>query len=467
MALGAAMLVPFCVDLLGGEGDPATFGASAFLTATTGVCLTIACAPTKTAGLTLQQVFLLTSLTWLLLPLFGALPFMLGAPGASFTDAYFEAMSGLTTTGSTVFTDLSGLPMGTNLWRGLLQWFGGIGIVVVALAFLPSLKIGGMQIFRSEAFDTFGKILPRAAEIAASVAWIYVGLTIACWLCYAWAGMGPFDAVMHALTTVSTGGFSNSDASMGRFEPQVEYVATVFMLLASLPFVRYIQLMSGAGGAFLSDSQVRAYLGLITIVVGVLALYVGLTSVTPVEQAVREALFNSVSIISGTGYASTDYQLWGPFAVAVFFLIGLVGGCAGSTSCSVKIFRYELLAAALNTRIRQVHNPSGIFTPRYEGRPIPDDVLNSVIAFFMLFLSSLAVTAILLTLIGLDTVTAISGAASALGNIGPGLGPIIGPAGSFAPLPDSAKWVLAAAMYLGRLELMSVFVLFTRAFWVR
>ena len=466
-ALGAAMVVPFLADVIEGRGDPGTFGTSAFLTVLTGVALMLACASSRTSALSLQQTFLLTTLTWLLLPVFGALPFWIGAANASYTDAFFEAMSGLTTTGATVFTGLSDLPAGTLLWRALLQWFGGIGIIVVALAFLPSLKVGGMQIFRSEGFDTFGKILPRAAEIATTVSWIYLVVTGVCALAYTRAGMNGFDALLHALTTVSTGGCSRYDASMGQFSGAVQYVAIVFMIIASLPFVRYVALVTGDLRPLFRDSQVRSYLVVIAVSVGVLTVYVQTTTFSDFEEAFRSVLFNIVSIISGTGYASADYQLRGPFAVAIFFLLGLIGGCAGSTACSVKIFRYELLIATLAARIREVHAPAGVFTPRYEGRPIAEDVMNSVMAFFMLFLSSLAVIAVILAFLGLDPVTAISGATSALANIGPGRGPEIGPAGNFGGLPDSAKWVLAMAMLLGRLELMSVFVLFTAAFWRR
>ncbi len=465
VVLGAAMMLPFLADVIDGQGHGDTFGLAALVTTLTGTAVTMACANGRGSGLTLQQTFILTTGTWFVLPVFGAIPFWIGAPHVSYTDAFFEAMSGLTTTGATVFTELSTLPAGTLLWRALLQWFGGVGIIVVALAFLPSLKVGGMQIFRSEGFDTFGKILPRAAEIAASVSWIYVGLTLACTLCYTWAGMGGFDALLHALTTVSTGGFSSYDASIGQFGGAVEYVGVVFMIIASLPFVRYVQLAAGSAEPLLTDSQIRSYAIAIAAIATVMILYVQATTVLGVEETFRKVLFNTVSIMSGTGYASVDYQLWGTFAVAIFFLIGMIGGCAGSTACSVKIFRYELLFASLHAQIRRIHSPSGVFTTRYEGRAVSDDIINSVMAFFVLFLASLAIISIILSMMGLDTITAVSGAASALANVGPGLGPEIGPAGNYSSLPDAAKWVLAMAMLLGRLELMSVFVLFTVGFW--
>lgn len=466
-ALGVTMLLPLLADLIEGRGHYWTFAVSALVTFLIGGAMALACMSGREPGLTLQQIFLLTTGTWVVLPLFGALPFWIGEPEASFTDAFFEAMSGFTTTGATVFVDLQELPAGTLLWRGLMQWFGGVGMIVVALAFLPALRVGGMQIFRSEAFDTGGKILPRAGEIAVSISVIYLGLTVACMLAYSWTGMELLDAMVHAMTTLATGGMANHDASFGAYRGAAEYVGAAFMIIASLPFVLYVYMLRGALTPLLRDAQVRGFIALLGLVVAMLTAWQFWKLETPVEPAFRAALFNSVSIVSGTGYASTDYQLWGSFSVAVFFLIGLVGGCAGSTCCSVKIFRYQLLFAAIRVQIRRLQSPRGLFALRYDGKPVGDDVINSVMAFFVLFYLSLAVLSTLLSLMGLDPVTAISGAASALANIGPGLGDIIGPAGNFATLTPAVKWVLAIAMLIGRLELMSVFVLFTLAFWRR
>ena len=466
LALGAAMVLPAALDLAdGARGDAAAFGISALATIMVGALSVMACSDNRSQGLTIRQTFLLTVGCWLSLPVFGALPFWLSPQSVSYTDAFFEAMSGLTTTGATIYPDLDILSRGTHLWRGLMQWMGGVGIIVFALAFLPMLKVGGMQLFRSEAFDTFGKILPRAAEIAGSISSIYLSLTLLCAIVYGWAGMDIFDAVVHAMTTVSTGGFSSENASFGAFGPAAEYVAVVFMLLASLPFVRYVQLIAGSAQPLFRDSQIRAFLGVVLIAVLVLTAWQMLAIDRGGELSFRKALFNATSIMTGTGYASDDYNAWGSFSVTTFFIIGLVGGCAGSTCCSVKIFRYQLLASALVTQVRQLHHPAGVFRPRYEGRPVDREVMSSVMAFFVMFVITLAGITAILGLMGLDTVTALSGAATALANVGPGLGPIIGPAGNFSSLPDQAKWVLALAMLLGRLELLSVYVLFTAAFW--
>ena len=464
-ALGVTMLIPMGVDILYANGHWQVFLESAIITILLGGLVALATANRSTKGISIQQIFLLTTSVWLALPIFGALPFIFGEPDARVVDAFFEAMSGLTTTGSTVFSGLDDLPEGILLWRSMLQWFGGIGIIVVAMVFLPELRIGGMQIFKSEAFDTMGKILPRAAQISARISTIYLGLTLACFLTYVAVGLPGFMALNHALTTMSTGGFSTHDASFGEYQGAPEYVASVFMILASLPFVRYVQLIAGSSRPILSDSQVRAYLTTIAILVFLLALYRVLANGDHYEHAVREALFNVTSIISGTGYASVDYQLWGPFPIVLFFFIGLVGGCAGSTACSVKIFRYQLLFGAIRAQIAKIHSPHGMFTIRYDGRPVSEEVISSVMAFFVMFIVTIGVLAVLLGATGLDFVTSVSGAATAIANIGPGLGDVIGPAGNFGALNDPAKWLLAAGMLIGRLELLVVFTILTAKFW--
>jgi len=465
MALGLAMVFPLVVDVAEGRGHWPVFAESAILTTLVGGLVSLACRNGVRDSLTVQETFLLTTGVWVILPLFGALPFMMGATEARAVDAIFEAMSGLTTTGSTVLSGLDTLPKGLLLWRGILQWMGGIGIIVVAMVFLPELRIGGMQIFRSEAFDTMGKILPRATQIASSISTIYVGLTLVCVLAYLATGMNAFDATVHALTTVSTGGFANYDASFGAFSGSAEWVATVFMILAALPFVRYVQLLNGNHRALFRDSQARAFLwtiGLLSVVTAMVLL-----TIFPhhPEQALREAAFNITSIMSGTGYASVDYMTWGPFLIALFFFIGLIGGCAGSTACSIKIFRYQILFASVRAQLGRIHSPHAVFTPRFEGRSISDDILNSVMTFFVFFIVTLGVVAVALGLTGLDFITSVSGAATALANVGPGLGDIIGPAGNFAPLNDTAKWILTIAMLVGRLELMAVYVMLTLSFW--
>ncbi len=464
-ALGVSMLIPMFVDLAHGDSHAGTFLESALITFLIGGLTAVASSNSVAGGMSLQQIFLMTTGVWVVLPFFGALPFMWGAPGASFTDAYFEAMSGLTTTGSTVFSGLEALPSGLLVWRSMLQWFGGIGIIVVAMAFLPELRVGGMQIFRSEGFDTDGKVLPRAAEIASRISVIYLVLTVACAMAYLIAGMPLFEAANHAMTTIATGGFSTRDGSFGTFRGAPEYVAAIFMMLASLPFVRYVQILAGSSAALLRDSQVRAFLTTLLTIIVLIALHRILAQDTPARVALREALFNITSIMTGTGYASANYQLWGTFPVTVFFLVGLIGGCAGSTSCSVKVFRYQILLRAVTNQIRRIQSPHGVYQLKYAGRRLSEDVLSSVMVFLTMFLVTFGVVAVLLSATGLDLVTAVSGAATALANVGPGLGATIGPNGNFAGLSGAAKWILLSAMLVGRLELMVVFVLFTSRFW--
>ncbi|MFK7752054.1 MAG: TrkH family potassium uptake protein [Sedimentitalea sp.] len=462
--LGATMVLPMLVALAEGEGNWTTFLSSSVITVLTGGLIAISCSNGVQQGLTIQQTFLLTTGVWLALPIFGALPFVLGATELSFTDAFFESMSGLTTTGATVISGLDELPRGLLLWRGVLQWLGGIGIIVVAMVFLPELKVGGMQIFRSEGFDTFGKILPRATEISSRISVIYVSLTMACALFYVANGMDAFDGTVHAMTTVATGGFANYDASFAQFGAGVEYTAVVFMMLAALPFVRFVQLTAGSARPLFYDSQIRTFFATAVGLVLLLTLWQWSTTAAS-EESFRKTLFNTVSLLTGTGYASADYTLWGPFPITLLFFVGLIGGCAGSTACSIKVFRYQLLFASIRVQLRRIRSPNGIFTPRYEGRPVSADVLSSVMSFFVFFTVTLGLLAWGLALTGLDLTTSVSGAAAALANIGPGLGDTIGPAGNYGALNDTAKWMLSAGMLIGRLELLAVYAILTIQFW--
>jgi trk system potassium uptake protein TrkH len=463
--LGSTMLVPVALDLLNGHENGKDFLQCSVLSMAVGGLLAITCAGASREYLSRQQIFLMTTGVWAILPVFGALPFWIGTTAVPFVDAYFEAMSGMTTTGSTVLVGLEHLPQGLLLWRSMLQWFGGIGIIVVAMVFLPELRVGGMQIFRSEAFETEGKVLPRAAQIAAQISWIYLAITLAAIACYMALGMSTFDAVNHSLTTVSTGGFSTYDVSFGAFQGPAEYAASVFMVLACLPFVRYVQLVRGSPRPLLRDTQVHAFLGTIAVLVAMIMAYRIIVNGESLEPTLREGLFNVTSIISGTGYASVDYQLWGAFPAVMFFFIGLIGGCAGSTVCSVKIFRYQLLFASLKAQIRRIHSPNGLFVPRFKGKIVPEEVMSSVMSFFVLFILSLGLLAVALGMTGLDFVTSVSGAATAIANVGPGLGGQIGPAGNFKELNETAKWLLSFGMLLGRLELLTVLVILTPTFW--
>ena len=336
----------------------------------------------------------------------------------------------------------------------------------MAVGVLPMLQIGGMQLFRTESSDRSDKVLPRMAQIAAGIGLTYLGLTLVCALLLAAVGMTGFDAVAHAMTTIATGGFSTSDASVGAFaNPAAEVIITVFMLCGALPFVLYLQAVRGDPGAVARNNQVRAFITIVACVVVAMTVWRVLTAGVPVFEALRSVAFNVVSIITGTGYATANYDGWGNFAIAVFFFIMFIGGCAGSTTCGIKVFRFQVLYVTAKAQIHRLIQPHGVFVPHFSQRPIDHEVASSVMSFFFLFAATYAVLALLLGALGLDFVTAVSGAATAICNVGPALGPIIGPSGTFAPLPDAAKWVLSAGMLLGRLELFTVLVLLTPSFW--
>ncbi|NCC21197.1 MAG: TrkH family potassium uptake protein [Alphaproteobacteria bacterium] len=464
--LALSMVVPMLADLYTGNEDWKTFFFCILVTAFFGGVLMLGNAG-HTATITRRQGFLLTTLSWLTLATFAALPIWLSNLGLDFTDAFFEAMSGITTTGATVIVGLDSAPPGILLWRAILQWLGGIGIIVTALSVLPFLKVGGMQLFRTESSED-EKALPRAAALAKSIGVIYLALTIMCGTAYMVAGLDAFDAIAHAMTTIATGGFSTFDASFARYDdPWVEIVAMIFMLLGGLPFVLYFKAVNGNPGALFGDSQVRWFLSAVTLAVLLLVIYLSVVDGMPFPESIRRASFNVISIITGTGYANGDYNAWGGFAVATMFFLMVIGGCAGSTTCGIKIFRFQVLYAITDVQIKQLLHPHGVFIPHYNGRPIPKGVPVSVMSFFFMYAVCFAILAIMLSFVGLDFLTAMSGAATAISNVGPGLGEIIGPTGNYSTLPDAAKWILSAGMLLGRLELFTVLVMLSPRFWVR
>ncbi len=470
MAMGAAMMPSVVLDAVFGGESWMVFSLAASLSLLAGFMLVMANRDGGLAVLSLRQAFLLTTSVWIVLPLVGALPFVLGATHASLTDAYFEAVSGMTTTGATVFVGLGDLPRGLLLWRGVLQWLGGLGIVVVAMIFLPVMAVGGMQFFRTEGFDTLGKVMPRAFDIARSLFAVYVGLTFVCFLSYWSFGMGPFDAVVHAMTTTSTGGFSTGDGSFGRFEGGLQYVAVVFMVLASMPFIRFVQLMQGRPGPLLGDIQARAYLRWTGIAV---ALILGfrlfqdgaLSDPEPVPGLLRETLFNVVSLFSGTGFGSGDVTAWGAFPLVILILAGLVGGCTASTGCSIKVFRWLVAIECIRSQVRQIRHPRAVLRPRLGPTPLSDEVVDSVMTFFTLFILTLGLLAVGLSLTGLSFQTAITAAWTAIANVGPAYGAEVGPTGALAGFPVVAKWILVAGMLFGRLEIIAVYVLLVPRFW--
>jgi len=463
--LGLLMLIPTALDWQRGDANWMAFFEASVITSGAGALVALATRDAISRALTLRDSFLLTSGAWLVLPAFATLPFVIGAPDVSFTDAYFEAMSGMTTTGTTAFPALDGLPWGTNLWRAMLQWLGGLGIIIVALIFLPVMKVGGMQFFRSEGFDTLGKILPRAIDISNAMLRIYVGLTVLCAVVYAAAGMTAFDAIFHALTTLSTGGFSNYDASFGAYKGAPEVAAAVFMILASLPFIRFVQLSQGQVRPIWQDVQVRAYLRWVGYAIAVIVIYRMMRHEADFWPTLREVTFNVVTIFSGTGYLSEDVTQWGHLAFVLLLVVGLIGGCTSSTACSVKVFRYLILFEAVKTQIRRLHSPHRVLAVHYGGQPVEHDVVNSVIAFFSLFILSYGLLIVGLSLTGLETNTAMTAAWTAIANVGPAWGPEVSGNGAIDQFPTASKWLMIFGMYVGRLELISVYVLLLPRFW--
>lgn len=472
--LGMTMLIPMLADFFSNDTADqrnwTAFGASAVLSIFIGGGM-VAASWGQITEITVRQGFLLTATSWLALVVFAALPLRLGVLDLSYTDAFFEAMSGITTTGSTVITGLDDAPPGLLLWRSMLEWFGGVGIIIMAFAVMPALRVGGMQIFKSEAWDTSEKFVANATNYSLYLTLIYAFFTALCFLLL-WAfGMTPFDALNHAMTTVATGGFSTKDASLGAFlvnESPIDLVVCAFMIIGSLPFGIFLAaLLRGQVSRLINDSQIRFFIGTVAILTLVMVFYVyARFDVTPFT-AFRLAFFNVVSILTGTGFATTPYDTWGGFAIGFFFCIMFIGGCAGSTSCGLKIFRFQVALAAMRVYAKKLAHPNGVFVARYNGRPLDSEVFVSVLSFFFVYFAGFATLSVLLSSFGLDPLTAISSAATAVANVGPGLGPIVGPAGNFSSLPDGAKWLMSMGMLFGRLEFFTLLVILTPGFWNR
>ena len=464
LPLAVAMCLPAIADVAADNPDWQVFLTAAVFTLFVGGTLALS-SRGNIRTITPRQGFVLTTTLWLVIPAFAALPFAFADMDLSYTDAFFESMSGLTTTGSTVIRSLDVAPPGVLIWRALLQWLGGIGVIAMAIAILPLLRIGGMQLFRMESSDRSEKAMPRTTQLVAYIAFIYLAASVVCAIAYWAAGMRGFDAIAHAMTTIATGGFSTYDASIAHFEsPVIECIGVVFMLVGSLPFVLYLRALRGNARPLIRDDQVRLFLLIVIIAIFAVAYY-RYEAGAEIGTALREAAFNVVSIITGTGYATADYGAWGSFGLMMFFFLMFIGGCAGSTTCGIKIFRFQVLYATAVTQVRRLLEPHGVYLAYYNRKPIPEEVSASVMAFFFLYVLSYAVIAIALGLIGVDFLTAASGAATAISNVGPGLGPTIGPSGTFATLSDGAKWILSAGMLLGRLELFTVVVLLLPSFW--
>ncbi len=466
IVLGVFMLIPVIVQIIYNQLDSGFISAS-IITVIFGVLFFLSNLD-HDKNIDLPQAFILTTLSWLSVAIFGSLPFIFSDLNLDFTDAFFESMSGITTTGSTILTDLDNTPKAILLWRAILQWLGGIGIILMAITLMPIMNIGGMQLFKISSQDTAEKILPKSKEISVRLVFIYSSLTLICAVFYKIFGMNYFDSLTHSMTTIATGGFSNYNDSIGHFNSTlIEMNAVIFIILGSIPFISYIKYLNGDKSIFYKDAQISFFIK--TIIVSIIIIYIFLFFKNYESETflIRQVIFNVVSILTGTGYVTTNYSEWGNFSLIFFIVLMFIGGCAGSTACGLKIFRIHILYKFFVMQLKKYIYPRGIFVLKYSDNVLNEKFISSIISFVFLYIIIFFVITTLLSISGLDFVTAVSGAATSISNVGPGLGNLIGPNGNFSLLPDFSKWVLSAGMILGRLELFAIIVLFIPSFWRR
>ena len=412
-----------------------------------------------------KEAFIITVISWILLAILCAIPFIYTQLKLSVVDAIFESMSGITTTGATILNNVDDLPKGILIWRALLQWLGGIGIVVIALVILPFLRIGGMQLFHLEGDDPYDKFLPKISSVVTKIIIVYGVLTALLAILYFANGMTIFDAIAHSFTTISTGGFSTHDDSFAYFQNNsILNIAIIFMIIGSIPFLLLAQ-TTLTNYALFKDHQVRVLI-LILIIAIVLIYYFARPYVGGSNlKQISTISFNTISIISGTGYVSANFEEWGNYASVLFLLLMFIGGCAGSTTGGLKVFRFQILFKYIHLHLKKMLQPHMVLSAQFNGKKVPESTYESVMTFFFVYIITFASSALLLSFSGLEFLTCISAAASAISNVGPGLGEIIGPEGNYSSLTDYSKLVLILTMFLGRLEMLTIFVLFLPTFW--
>ena len=412
-----------------------------------------------------REGYIVVSMAWVIISLFGAIPFMLSGVTDSYTDAFFETISGFTTTGSTIFTDIEAIPKGILFWRSMTHWIGGMGIIVLSLAILPILGIGGMQLFVAEVPGvTPDKLHPRITQTAKRLWMIYVLLTFVQTILLALGGMNLFDSLCHAFATMATGGFSTKNDSIAGFSPYIQYVLILFMTIAGISFTLHYFALKGQFKKVISNEELRHYLMIITVstvlITGGLIFISGINT----EKAFRDALFHVVSIITTTGFVTSNYLLWPYFTWFLLFLLMFTGGCAGSTGGGIKIVRILLLFKNSSMELKRIVHPQAVLPVRLNGKAISQPIIFNVLAFFLIYIIIFVVGSLIMTMLGLEFESAVGAVASSLGNIGPGLG-VVGPVLNYGLLSDPAKWILAFIMLLGRLELFTVLILFSASFW--
>ena len=464
--LGISMVFPIIIQIIFDELDSSFIGAS-LITIIFGTLFFLSNLD-HDKKLSLQNAFLLTALSWLSIAVFSSLPFIFSNLNLSITDSFFESMSGITTTGSTIITDLNSSPKAILLWRALLQWLGGIGIIVMAITLMPIMNVGGMQLFKVSSSDASEKILPKTKEITLRLVLIYLILTFLCSFFYNICGMKFFDSLTHSMTTIATGGFSNYNESIGHFNNiKIEIISMIFIILGSIPFIAYIKFLSGKKNIFYTDTQIKSFIKIIFYSILILFIYLTIFNKSFPNVSLRSISFNVISILTGTGYVTQNFDNWGRFPLIYFLILMFIGGCAGSTACGIKIFRVQILYLFLKNQLKKIIYPRGVFVIKYDNNNVNEKFMASIIAFIYLYIIIFFIITAMLTLSGLDFTTSISGAATSISNVGPGLGELIGPNGNFSQLPDFSKWILSFGMILGRLELFAILVLFLPSFWIK
>ncbi len=459
------MIIPIIIDLYNNGTDWVVFVSISSFCFFVGFNISFVFKKKK-REVSVSSAFFLTLLCWVVLTFVGSLPFYLGSTDLIFIDAFFESMSGITTTGATVIQDLDNTSKAILIWRAMLQWLGGIGIIVLAIAVFPILKVGGMQLFRTEFSSKEEKVLPRTVKIASGIGLVYLILTLLCFLSLVISGMNLFDGIAHAMTIIATGGFSTKNMSIGHFNSiYIEFFTIFFMIISSLPFLLLFQLFKGKYIDFLKNSQIRFFVSIIFTLTLIITFWLQKYYEVNFIQALRIAAFSIVSVTTGSGFSTYDFSAWGSFSTIILLFFMLIGGCSGSSSCGLKIFRMQILIKNTLTLIRKIIQPRGIFIPTYNSKPISDDILTSVTGFFYLYIMIFGSLTLVLAYDGLDVVTSLSGAAAALANVGPGLSDQIGPSANYGGISSFSKLFLSLAMLIGRLELYPVIILFSPAFW--
>ncbi len=461
----AAMLIPMFYDLLYKNHDWVQFFYSSLITFFIGLILYISFRK-KNIKLGIRQAFVLTISSWLVISLFGSIPFVYSSSSLTYTDAFFESVSGITTTGSTVIYNLENLSEGILIWRSLLQWFGGIGIIVLAMAILPTLQIGGMQLLHMEHDDPYEKTIPKVNRFVLELFLLYVVLSIICGILYYFNGMSGFDSVIHSMTTISTGGFSNYNQSFGYFDSfKIELISVLFMLIGSLPFVLYLQFLHRPKKSLLSDDQIKLFFIILFFIVLLTTIWLTTNQSKELFSSFRISLFNITSILTGTGYSSSNYSDWGSFGTVIMMIIMFIGGCAGSTTGGIKIFRLQILFRGAINQIKKLTQPHAVLVMRFNSKTVNENTYNSIMVFFFMYILLFIISSVSLSFFDLDFLTAFSAAASAISNVGPGIGDTIGPSGNYFLLDNGAKWILSLTMIIGRLEIFTVLVLLSVNFW--